>query len=404
MKEPKVLVVDDQPANLLAFEALLAPRGHQVVTAHSGEDALRHLLHEDFAVILMDVHMPGMDGFETASLIKARPRTQTIPIIFVTATPRDVATVASAYSSGGVDFLQKPIDEAILCAKVAVFVDLGRRQEEIRRSAEELREREREALERRNARALAEIEERHRFEQERTAREAAQEAVRIRDEFLSMASHELFTPLTPLKLHIEAMRRSLANEDPLAARLDGAIRQIDRLARLVEELLYVSRLVGGRPGLEPVDVDLGGVVRDVAALFPSDMARSGSPLEVRVPEAPVVAHVDRSRTEQVLLNLLTNAFKYGRGQPVDMSLETLDDVARITVRDSGIGIPEDARARIFERFERAVSPGQYGGFGLGLWIARQIVEASGGSICVASTHGAGSTFVVDLPLSPARTS
>jgi signal transduction histidine kinase len=235
------------------------------------------------------------------------------------------------------------------------------------------------------------------------ARVRAEEAVRLRDEFLSIASHELNTPLTPLRLQLEAIRRDVREGRELDhARLDTMItvahRQTLRLARLVLNLLDISQLSQGRPVLQRESTDLGEVTRDAVARAADDIARHGS--EVSLDAAgSVVGDWDRQRLDQVVTNLLSNALHYGRGGPIRVTVEQArDHVGRLSIEDRGIGIAPEDQGRIFERYER-VAPARHsgGGLGLGLYIVRQIVEAHGGTIRVHSSPGAGSTFVVELP-------
>jgi signal transduction histidine kinase len=692
-----ILVVDDRRENLMVIEAVLEPLGQRLVTATSGDEALRHALADDFAVIILDVRMPGIDGMQTAALIKARERSRLTPIIFLTGDDASATSALRGYAHGAVDFIQKPFEAEILRAKVSVFVELHLSRELIRSQEDQLRRQEHE----RTARAEAEAQRRHifslfmqaptpicvtrgaehRFElanphytrltgdralEGKTVREAfpdlegqglfepmdrvfttsepfhgnevairmrwgdaaddverffsfiyqplvvdgkvdgvmtfafevteqvaarrrveagaqqiillqaatealslaltptkvasvltdhgmkaaradsftlhvrnenegtfvlvghsgiadevaaavgiihvdgdsplaeavrkaepvwveseaeyarlfprlapvparrgksfwcaplavdgrvvgvvsmgydaarafddehkavvrtiarqcaqaleraallhraesaraeavrlaheAQDAVRVRDDFLSIASHELNTPLTPLKLQIAMLRgrKPEALAESLPKTLAIVDRQIDRLTKLVSTLLDVSRITAGRLALEPEMLDLAEVIRDVSDRFAPEASRCGSELRVRA-EPGARGSFDRMRIEQIVTNVITNAIKYGSGKPIDVSLEVKSDgaCARITVRDRGIGVPDEMRDRIFGRFERAVSSRHFGGFGLGLWIARQLVDASGGTIAldaVKDGEGAGSTFVVELPL------
>ncbi len=684
-----ILVVDDKPENLLAVEATLERLGQRVVRARSGQEALRAVLHDDFAVILLDVQMPTLNGLETASLIKQRERSRYTPIIFLTANDHEMNGVMRAYEQGAVDILFKPFHPDILCSKVAVFVELFNQRERLREQEEQLRRQAREQAAReeaetqqrrldalfeempavigvlrapdqvyvlanaqlhalhhgrplvgRTARAahpelastgllarldevfatgrpfavsdqpvpdastaggtryfnfafkpmmsegqvdsvilfatevteqvLARLENARLFEAERRGREQlallaeagatlassldhettlpvvarlavpalgdygffevldedgllhragfahrnpdraslleraprpalsypdehpvaraiargeaqlipdvtdeflrrittdaeqlarirrlaprsivcvplvsrrtsvgalmlvfaeskrthtkddlhlaeeiarraamavdnarlfkeSQDSIRLRDDFLSIASHELNTPLTPLKMQIAMLRRGIGGTDT-AAKLAMADRQVDRMAKLISRLLDVSRIVGGRLTLDAEPVNLLGVLREVVAQFQDEASKAGSALRLHA-ESDAVGTFDRMRVEQVLVNLVTNAIKYGSGKPIDLDLEVTNGRARIQVRDRGIGIEPRMQARIFDRFERAVSSRHYGGFGLGLWIARQIVEASGGKIAVESKPGEGSVFSIELPLS-----
>ncbi|MFP2929057.1 sensor histidine kinase [Pyxidicoccus sp. 3LG] len=228
----------------------------------------------------------------------------------------------------------------------------------------------------------------------------AEEALAARDEFLSVASHELRTPLTPLGLKLQALRRELSAQpapEKSLAHLDVAQRQVKKLVELVDDLLDVTRVSAGRLELNPSRVDLATLVREAVARFEPEAARVRCPLTLEVP-GPVSARVDPLRFEQVLDNLLSNALKYGAGKPVHVQLEQRDASFRLTVKDEGIGIPAESLERIFNRFERAVSSKHFSGLGLGLYIVRRIVEASGGTISAASTPGQGATFAVELPL------
>jgi signal transduction histidine kinase len=228
------------------------------------------------------------------------------------------------------------------------------------------------------------------------------EAVRLRDEFLSVASHELKTPLTPLSLKLQAMARSVKSGglEALERRLPGDVevmrRQVRRLSDLVDDLLDVSRISTGRLKLELERVDLEALTREVLSRFESEAERVGCRLELGV-EGASVGQWDRLRLEQVVTNLLSNAIKYGAGTPIHIRVVGGESRVRLVVRDEGIGIEPEARERIFGKFERAVSERNYGGLGLGLYITRQIVEALGGTIWVESAPGQGATFSVELP-------
>jgi signal transduction histidine kinase len=233
----------------------------------------------------------------------------------------------------------------------------------------------------------------------------AQDAVRLRDEFLSIASHELRTPLTPLQLKLQLLHRQVEGAagggpelppERLAESLEVVKRQVGKLTALVDNLLDVSRLTAGRMRLQVEDMDLSTVAAEILARFAPSAAQQGCALELHAPAA-VFGKWDRLRLEQVVTNLVSNALKYGAGKPVVVRVEGNEETARLSVDDGGIGISEADQARIFERFERAVSEKHYGGLGLGLYITKQIVEAFGGTVRVASTLGQGSTFTLELP-------
>jgi len=362
---PSVLLVDDRPENLLALEATLKPLKVRLVKARSGEEALLHLLRQTFAVILLDVQMPRLDGLQTAELIKQREQTRHIPIIFITALSRETAYVFKGYAHGAVDYLLKPVDAEILRAKVRVFCDLFVRGEQIRRRA---------------------------LESE------------VKDVFFSSVVHELQTPLAAAKAQAQLALHQLGEvqeENGTARALRVISRQIDRLTRLVGDLLDVNRLESGQLQLNPSEFDLPALVEEVRTRMqpPGDRHR----IEVRAPERLSI-FADRDRIEQVLNNLISNAIRYSPdGGPIEITVEPAGDAVQIAILDHGVGVPREHQHAIFERFGRAQGP-SFGGLGLGLAISKGIVEQHGGSIRVESSGkpGEGSNFVVRLPLTPPR--
>jgi signal transduction histidine kinase len=234
----------------------------------------------------------------------------------------------------------------------------------------------------------------------------AQQDVAQRDEFLSVAAHELRTPLTAMKLQVQTLQRDLgaapqlqAAAPRLSTKVGAVSRQVERLESLVNDLLDLSRLTAGKLAFRLEECDLLELTREVHERMANELARAGCALTLTGP-APVRGLWDRARLDQVITNLLHNALKYGAGQPIELSVSTDGTQARLAVRDGGIGISPEDHGRIFERFERAVTGRHYGGFGIGLWICKQIVEAKGGQIRVMSQLGEGSTFEVSLPCRP----
>ena len=228
----------------------------------------------------------------------------------------------------------------------------------------------------------------------------ALDAVRARDDFLAVAAHELRTPLTSMLLHIQLLGKTIEQGrfDPLAARHKVAVAetQARRLSSLIDDLLDVARLASNRLVLRVEELDLRQVVDGLMATLAADFQRAGCTVSVRMPEK-VIGRWDRMRIEQVLTNLLSNAMKFGEGRPIEVSVEATATDVRISVRDHGIGISPEDRARIFGRFERAVSTRHFGGLGLGLYISVQILRAHRGSLRVESEPGRGSCFIIDLP-------
>jgi signal transduction histidine kinase len=222
------------------------------------------------------------------------------------------------------------------------------------------------------------------------------EAVAIREDFMTIASHELRTPLTALTLQLDVLARRIDGGGPEVRRLETALRQAQRLEGLISELLAVSRISTGKLRPHPEAVDLAALAREIVERMADTAARAGC--ELRVDARPVVGRWDPHQLDQVVTNLIGNALKYGAGHPVDVVVDGADGVARLVVRDHGIGIAPELVPRIFDRFERAVSSSHYGGLGLGLYIADQIVRAHGGRIEVATQPGEGATFTIVLPV------
>lgn len=632
----RILAVDDRKEHLLAIKAVLDRPEYDVVTATSGREALGLALRSDFAVILLDVAMPDMDGFETAMLLRQRERARLIPIIFVSAEMYDMEHIFRGYGVGAVDFLPKPIDSHILRAKVGIFADLFRKTREIERKGLELREAERRrreiaeglydvtfeqapigightSLEGRwlrvnkrfseivgtpresllhhssldllhpedrprlaaaiNAVASGANAERHKgeyrfvrsdglvvwaqmtisllrdpegkavnlvimeditalkrleaslraaevrfarlresgllgisFESEGTIVEAndaflrlvdysredleagkiklrdltpaeyseadararnelhtrgvaqtyekelvrkdgrrvavlvgavasdgveagsigfalditgrkeveveraralrdLREGIRVRDDFLSIAAHELRGPLTPILLQVTSLLDIVAQRketpDPawLERQLEPVSRSVRNLEGLINTLLDVSRITVGQLQLELDEVELVSVVRETVERMRPELEAAGCSLTLHA-GSPILGRWDRTRLEQALRHLLSNAMKYGAGNRIEIDVEGDPARARFSVRDYGMGIPPEQQTHLFERFERLVPVRHYGGFGLGLWLVRQIVEAHGGLVKVWSKIGEGARFTVDLPREP----
>jgi signal transduction histidine kinase len=393
LERTKLLIVDDLPENLRALNALLSDEERAVYQAASGEEALALLLEHDFALAILDVQMPGMDGFELAELMRGTERTRRIPIVFVSAAGRELNYAFKGYEAGAVDFLYKPLDSDMVKSKVSVFVALHRQRQESQRQVEAL--------------------ERARREQEATlqqlgaAQEELQHALRMRDEFMSLVAHELRTPLNTLFL--ETQLRKLQIDKGLREAFDPEVwkkmvarddRQIQAMIRLIDDMLDVSRIRSGQLSIRPGRTDLAELLRRVVADLSRQAAEAGCAITLQA-EAPANGWWDEFRIEQVIVNLLTNALRYGGGKPVEVTLEVEDGAVRISVRDSGEGIAEAQQTKIFEPFERGVDNGVAAGLGLGLYISRQLAQAHQGELTVASKLGEGSVFTLTLPRNPA---
>jgi len=391
-QEPsKLLIVDDLPDNLRALDALIRDERRLVFHAHSGEEALALLLEHEFALAILDVQMPGMDGFELAELMRATTRTRNIPIMFVSAAGRELNYSFKGYESGAVDFLYKPLDPDAVRGKVNVFVALDQQRREVARQME--------ALER--SRREQEI-----LLQELNATQAElQRSLRMRDEFMSLVAHELRTPLNTLfleiqmrTLHLKRGNLQAFNAEQMGAMVKRDERQVKAMIRLIDDMLDVTRMRNGTLSVRPAPVELMGMLERVVSDLSLQAAASGCAITL-APREPVYGHWDEFRIEQVIVNLLTNALRYGGGCNVEVSVQVDGSCARIAVADKGKGISPDDIERIFQPFERGTRNGEPKGLGLGLYISRQLAVAHGGELTVTSTPGQGSTFSLALPCS-----
>ncbi len=509
-----VLLVDDHPENLLALEAVLNHLGQNLVTANSGEEALRCLLHRDFAVILLDVHMPGMDGFETATLIRNRERSRHTPIIFLTAYSKSEKLMFKGYSLGAVDYLFKPIEPEVLTSKVSVFVDLFKKTEEIKRQAAQLAainaelrvseerfrslsacspvgifltdvegrctytnpryraicgtlpenidikegwsrlihsdDRERvlagwaawtqadreysdefslqtpEGIVRRvHVRAsplrspqgkllghvgtVEDITERQQAEEaraqfirEQAARQQAEEANRMKDQFLAILSHELRTPLNSVLGWARLLRTRSLDEETIARALETIERNAKSQAQMIEDILDVSRIMRGKLQLNLRPISLVPVIeRAIDTIRPTAEAK-GIAIASHLNSSVDMVSGDPERLQQVIWNLLSNGIKFTPSEgEVEVRLKQVGSYVQLQVKDTGVGIHPDFLPYIFDHFRQADSTTtrSHGGLGLGLAIVRYLVELHGGTVYAESEgEGKGATFTVKLLL------
>ncbi|MEX2168661.1 MAG: response regulator [Pirellulales bacterium] len=378
----KILIVDDVPEKLLALEAVLESLGQEIVCVTSGGEALRRLLTDDYAVILLDVNMPELDGFETAALIRQRKRSEHTPIIFVTAFPDDTHA-HRGYSLGAVDYILAPVVPEVLRTKIAVFVDLYHMTQQVKRQAEQ--------------RVL--------LAQEHAARVAAERANRSKSQFLANVSHELRTPMNAI-----IGMTDLALEEALKPEVRECLQAVQTnaqlLLELLNEILDLSKLEAGKLSLQEVAFSLREMIEDVNQTFGFRAEEKGLAYTSKVSDdVPDRLIGDPLRLRQLLINLLSNAVKFTDQGEVRADIEVESVLNReawigFAVTDTGIGIPDEDQERIFSPFTQvdATSTRRHGGTGLGLTIVSELVQLMGGYRGVRSAVGQGSTFSFTVPL------
>jgi len=403
----KILLVDDRPENLLALEAILEPLGQILVRADSGPRALRCVLEDEFATILLDVQMPGMNGFEVAEIIKSRERSRTIPIIFLSAISKEDAYVFKGYSMGAVDYVFKPFNPDVLRSKVSVFVDLFVKQREIKYQGELLREAEKRELELEHRTSMLEAEARSaakltQMNDELHRRQVAlEQAMGARNRFYASMSHELRTPINAVIGYSTLMLDNIYG--PLNAKqkegLQRTLKAARHLLELVNDVLDLSKIEAGKIELSLQPVMFPSLIEDLFVTVRPLADEYGSSLVLEMEAEPFNIISDPRRVRQVLLNLLSNAIKFGEGKPIKVTCKQTDDHGvDIAVVDQGVGIATEDITRIFEEFVQ-VSESKQPGTGLGLPISRRLAQLLDGSLTVCSTPGQGSTFRLTLPAS-----
>ena len=404
----KLLLVDDRPENLLALEAILEPLGQTLICAHSGDEALKCVLQHDFAAILLDVQMPDMNGFDAAQIIKSREKSRYIPIIFLSAISKEDAYVFKGYSMGAVDYVFKPFNPDVLRSKVAVFVDLYLKQEQLREQAELLADSERRELELQHraelleaeAKSAAQLSELNKQLQER--QKELEQAMGVRNRFYASMSHELRTPINAVIGYSTLMIDNIygpLNEKQREG-LQRTLKAARHLLELVNDVLDLSKIEAGKIELALQPVNIPGLIEDLFVTVRPLADEHGTKLTFARGEDKMSVVTDPRRVRQILLNLLSNAIKFGRQQPINVTCQREDGGGiSVSVVDHGEGISEENRTRIFEEFVQ-VSPTQQVGTGLGLPISRRLATLLDGTLDVQSVVGEGSTFTLKLPAEP----
>ena len=401
-----ILIVDDEPRNLAVLETVLDDPGYKLVRATSGEEALLALMADEFAVLVLDVRMPGMSGFELAAMVKERRKTSRIPIIFLTAYYNEDQHILEGYGTGAVDYLHKPVNASVLKSKVAVFAELHRKGRMLEEANRMLLG---EVAERRNAESrLSELAQtleqrvRERTAELEASEERLLEANRRKDEFLATLAHELRNPLAPVRNAIEVLKLRPAEPASVQWATGVVDRQVLALGRLIDDLMDLSRVSQGRIELRRSLVPLNDVLTDAIETVRPLVESMRHELVVMLPDSAVAVDADPTRLSQAFVNLLNNAVKYtdpGGRIEVGVLVEKGDVV--VTIRDNGIGIAAEHLEGVFEMFsqvESALSRSR-GGLGIGLALTQRLVRMHGGSVKAYSDGpGRGSRFHVQLPL------
>ncbi|OWK74302.1 hybrid sensor histidine kinase/response regulator [Flavobacteriaceae bacterium JJC] len=370
-----ILIVDDAPENIISLKKVLEKNGFEVDTASSGEEALKKILKKSYVLIILDVQMPGMDGFEVAEAISGYSKAKETAIIFLSAASANVNLITRGYSSGGLDYISKPVDMNILLLKVKTFYRIYEQSRALNEMQKALR---------------AEIEFR-------------KEAERKKDEFISIASHELKTPMTSIKGYIQLLERSLDKNDieTVRTRVHKVQNQVEKLNLLIADLLDISKIESGKLQFNKTSFCFDELLDHLL----ETMQQANPQIKiVRKGIQAGVIHGDEMRIEQVIVNFITNAIKYAPDtEEIEIHVLKKEDSLYFSVKDSGIGMPKEHLAKIFDKFYRIEETSErFQGLGIGLYICREIIERHEGSIGAVSEPGEGSEFYFTIPLSPEK--
>ena len=365
-----ILVVDDNRQNVFSLLQLLEMNGFAADAAYSGEEALKKMLKKDYSLVILDVQMPVMDGFELADILSGSQKTKETPIIFLSAVNTDKKFIARGYATGAIDYIVKPFDPDILLLKIKTFVRLYNQARELNSIQQNL---------------LKEIEVRKAAEQQK-------------DDFIAMVSHELKTPLTSLKGYLQLMIMQTDNlsKTETLTYLDTANRQANKLNSLVNDLLDISKIENGKLKFNLRTFNFQQLLENTIRMMKLVNANSNIILNSNI-SADIEG--DEMRLEQVLINYLSNAIKYSpKNHDILVTGEQTEKFIKVVVTDKGIGIPADMHKKLFDKFFRVDAPGHFQGMGIGLYICAEIIQRHGGEYGVDSKPGAGSSFYFTLPL------
>lgn len=368
-----ILIVDDSPENIISLKKVLEKNNFEVDTASSGEEALKKVLKNSYVLIILDVQMPGMDGFEVAETISGYSKAKETAIIFLSAATPNINLITRGYSSGALDYISKPVDMNILLLKVKTFY----------RIYEQSR-----ALNEMQTKLLKEIEYR-------------KEAEKKKDEFISIASHELKTPVTSVKGYLQLLERSInkGETENIKTRIHKVQNQVEKLNLLIADLLDISKIESGKLMFNMKYFECSSLINHLLEVMQQANPQINFVVENKVNQE---IYGDEMRIEQVLVNFITNAIKYSPGtHEIHITSEIRDHQLYCSVRDFGIGMSEEHQKKIFDKFYRVEeSSERFQGLGIGLYICREIIERHNGTIGVKSILDQGSEFYFTIPVNP----
>ncbi|NII84464.1 hybrid sensor histidine kinase/response regulator [Pedobacter riviphilus] len=365
-----ILIVDDRPENLISLQKVLQAHNFEVDTASSGEEALKKVLKNNYVLIILDVQMPDMDGFEVAETISGFSKAKDTAIIFLSAVNTELKFITKGYLSGGLDYITKPVDINVLLLKIKTFYRIYEQNRKLNEVQEKL---------------LEEIEFRKQAEHKK-------------DEFISIASHELKTPLTSVKGYIQLLQRSLNRDDKAMAQnhLEKASIQLEKLNELIVDLLDISKIESGKMKFNMKSFYADNMVNNAIEM----LQQSNPDFKIsKLGKTDDMIFGDEMRLEQVVINFITNAIKYAPGtNQVNVTTHIKDEKLYLAVKDFGIGISKEQQHKIFDKFYRVEeNSNRFNGLGIGLYICSEIINRHGGTIGVNSVPDEGSEFYFIIP-------